>query len=188
MTVRTVFRYHSFSCPLRFQMIHCIPQPKSTVNGVRWWNHQEWVNSTQEFTRHLKRTCSLCGERSTHRINRSCSSRKLKQETGFVWVVDSTPPPTLSCRLQTSQLSHHLMALYVSRTFLRPFIWRKNYSLPGVEQEVVCVADACLFGFHVCMATGTYLPCAVRAEVHTVHTMCHYCILHTFLLSEEQRV
>lgn len=56
----------------------------------------------------------------------------------------------------------------------------KNYSLLGVKQEVVCVADACLFGFHVSMATGTYLPCAVGAVVPMVLTMCHYCILYTF--------
>ena len=152
----------SSSCPLRCGMIHHIPRPKSTVNGVRWWNHQEWANSTQEFMRHVKRTCTdLC-----------CCSCK----TGY-----------RICLLQAADIkvSHHLMAQYASRT---PFYLGKNYSLQGVKQEVVCVADACLFGFHVRMATGTYLPCAVSTAVHTVHTMCHYCILHTFLQSKEQRV
>ncbi len=38
-------------------------------------------------------------------------------------------------------------------------------------QEAICVADACLFGFHVSMATGTYLTYAGSTAVHTVCTM-----------------
>lgn len=98
----------SSSCPLCCGMSHHIPWPKSTVK-VRWWNHQEWENSTQESMRHLKRTWSL--------INQSCSCSKLKQNTGLVSVVDSTSLPTLCFRFQTLQFSHHLMALYASRTF-----------------------------------------------------------------------
>lgn len=151
----------SSSCPLCCGMIHHIPRPKSTVNGVRWWNHQEWANSTQEFMRHVKRTCTdLC-----------CCSCK----TGYVMSASG-------CRHQS------FSSFNGSICFKNSFYLGKNYSLQGVKQEVVCVADACLFGFHVRMATGTYLPCAVSTAVHAVHTMCHYCILHTFLQSKEQRV
>lgn len=172
-------------------MIRHIPPLKSTVKGVRWWNHQEWANSTQESVRHLKRIRSLHVYLKNHLC--CCSSELVLQgtETGY---------RTCLFRCWFNLSGHTLlqasgMRVFSSfngsicfRNFLHPFIWGRNYSLLGVKQEVVCVADACLFGFHVSMATGTYLPCAVSTVVHMVHAMCHYCILHTFLQSKEQRV
>lgn len=123
-------------------------------------------------------------------INQSCSCSELKQDTGFVLAVDSASRPTLCSRLQMWGCSHHLMSQCAWRTFLH-FIWGEIiacWALSRKSVSEVCVADACLFGFHVSMATGTYLPCAVSTVFHTVHYMCHYCILHTFLQSKEQRV
>lgn len=55
----------------------------------------------------------------------------------------------------------------------------KNYSLQGVKQEVACVVVACLFGFHVSMATGTY-GTSHALSVHKMHTVYHYCIPQNF--------
>lgn len=96
-------------------------------------------------------------------IIQSCSCSELKQDTGFVLAVDSTFWPTLCFRLQTAGRSCHLMSQYASRAFFMFYYLGRNYSLLGVKQEAVCAADACLFGFHVSMATGTYQPCVITA-------------------------
>lgn len=78
------------------------------------------------------------------------------------------------------------MPQYALRSFYI-LLFGKNYSPMGVKQEVICVAEACLFGFHVSMATGTYSTSRVLS-VHKVLTMYYYYIPRTFLQSKEPRV
>lgn len=164
-------------------MIHCIPQLKSTVERCE----------VMKPSRMSKFCTGIYASLQVYLLSRCKESELVMQwtETGYracisCWFNLSTHAQlqALDCRVFSSFNG----SIWCKNIFFTSFYFGRNYSLLGVKQEVVCVADACLFGFHVSMATGTYLPCPVSKAVHTVHAMCHYCILHTFLQSKEQRV